>query len=224
MDKNQYRLKSFVWSSHAVIAQMLSSDSIQSILDVGSNDGFLGQSLDYKPRELCAIDKHNLSLPEAYSFFWQADLDCTDFAFLKGKTFQAIVSADVLEHLKNPNHIISRLKGCLDDTGFFIFSFPNMGFFLVRILSFLGVRPKMERGLYDKTHVHDFDLKVAKLFLNKCGLEILEFRAIPVPMPLFSTLFMERSPLFFVYRVMNLLAQKLPNLFAYQLIFKAKIK
>lgn len=222
MDKDQYSIKPFVWSSHTAIAQMLKDGNMDSILDVGSDKGFLGQSLTYKPRNLCAIDKENFSLPEIYSFFWQENLDHTDFFFLGNKTFQAIVLADVVEHLRSPDHVVSKLIEHLEKEGFFIFSFPNMGFFLVRILAFFGIRPKMERGLYDKTHLHDFDFKTAEGFLKKLGLEILEFRVTPAPLPIFSNLFKEGSPLFFLYKTMNFLAQKFPNYFAYQFIFKVK--
>jgi 2-polyprenyl-3-methyl-5-hydroxy-6-metoxy-1,4-benzoquinol methylase len=223
VDTNQYRVKPFRWSSHTVIAQMLGDTNADSILDVGSDEGFLGQSLTYKPRELWAIDKSNRSLPKIYSSFWQKDVDQLAFFFLGNKTFQAIVLADVVEHLRNPEQVVSNLKKHLDKGGFFIFSFPNMGFLPVRILDFLGIRPKMARGLYDRTHLHDFDLKTADLFLKNTGLEVLEFRVTAVPLPLFSNLFNEGSLLFFLYKIMNFLAQKFSALFAYQLIFKTKI-
>lgn len=233
MDKNRYNIKPFIWSSHTIIAQMLKDENTDSILDVGSDKGFLGQSLTYnnevvassayKPRDLWAIDKRNFSMPAMYSCFWKEDLNRTEFSFLRSKTFQAIVLADVVEHLRSPDRVVSKLIGHLEKGGFFIFSFPNMGFFLVRILTFFGIRPKMERGPYDRTHLHDFDIKTAEQFLKKLRLGVLEFRVTPMPLPLFSKLFKERSPLFFLYKTMNFLAQKFPNLFAYQLIFRAKI-
>lgn len=223
MDTDQYSVKSFIWSSHTVIAEMLRDTSVDSILNVGSDNGFLGQSLAYKPKNLCAIDKRNLSLPKIYSFFWKEDLDRTDFSFLGNKTFQAIVLADIVEHLRDPDYVVFKLMEHLEREGFFIFSFPNMGFFLVRILAFFGMRPKMERGLYDRTHLHDFDLETAERFLKVLGLKVVERRVIPVPLPLFSSLFQKGFLLFFLYRTVNFLAQRFPSPFAYQFIFRAQI-
>lgn len=223
MSKNHYDIKPFLWSSHTIIAQILINEHLDSILDVGSDKGFLGQSLNYKPVNLCAIDNNDQSLPQIYSLFWKEDLDFTDFFFLGNKTFQAIVLADVVEHLENPDYVVSKLKEHLENEGFFVFSFPNMGFFLVRILSFLGIRPKMNKGLYDRTHIHDFDFKTSRQFLKNLKLEVLEFRVTAVPLPLLSKIFQEGAPLFFIYGMMNFLARKFPNLLAYQFIFKAKI-
>lgn len=219
-----YSLKSFPWSSHAIVAKMLKEEDVDSILDVGSDNGFLGQSLEYNPKELCAIDEKEFHLPQIYSSFWKKDLDRTDFSFLADKTFRAIVLADVIEHLKKPEYVVFRLKEHLEKEGFFIFSFPNMGFFLVRIFNLFGIRPKMKKGLYDETHLHDFDLKTAIIFLGNLGLRVVDFKVAPVPLPLFSNLFKEGLPLFLLYKTMSFLAQKFPSLFAYQLIFKAKTK
>lgn len=220
----RYSLKSFPWSSHAIIARMLKEEDVDSIFDVGSSDGFLGQRLTYKPKKLCAIDKTEFYLPQVYSLFWKEDLDRTNFSFLKDKTFRAIILADVVEHLKKPEYVVSKLKQHLDNDGFFIFSFPNMGFFMVKIFDFFAVRPKMERGLYDQTHIRDFDLKTANVFLENLGFGVLDFRVTPVPLPLFSNLFKKGRLLFFLYKTINFLAEKFPSLFAYQLIFKVKIK
>lgn len=219
-----YSLKPFSWSSHVIVAEMLKEEGVDSILDVGSSDGFLGHCFTYKPKKLCAVDRKELHLPRIYSLFWKKDLDRTDFSFLADKTFQAIILADVIEHLKKPEYVISKLKQRLENDGFFIFSFPNMGFCVVKIFNFFGIRPKMERGLYDKTHIRDFDLKTVNVFLGSLGLRVVDFKVTPVPLPLFSNIFKNGSILFFLYKTMNFLAQTFPSLFAYQLIFKVKIK
>lgn len=223
MKKNVYRWKSFPWSSHTTIAALLESERADSILDVGSGAGFLGLSLSYAPRELCAVDREVPALPKNYTASWTADLDETDFSFLSDKRFRTIVLADVLEHLKDPRRVVLRLKKYAEPDGHFIFSFPNMECFAVQPFVFLGMKPKMKRGPFDATHLHDFTFESAQKIFKESGLEVIETRSTPLPLPLFFKIFGEEGSFFFIYRMMHRLAQKFPRHFAYQYIVRAKI-
>lgn len=101
------------------------------------------------------------------------DLESIDFdAALGERRFEVITIADVLEHLRDPATVLSKLKRYLAEDGFILASIPNVvhaGLILEMALGRFDYRPY---GLLDDTHLRFFTHKsVSKLFAD-CGLEI----------------------------------------------------
>ncbi|UQF11552.1 glycosyltransferase [Vagococcus lutrae] len=80
------------------------------------------------------------------SFEW-----CETF---KGRQFDYIVFADVLEHLANPEEVLRRVKDFLKPDGEILITFPNIAHNSVLIKLLNNELPWAEFGLLDKTHKH----------------------------------------------------------------------
>lgn len=218
----RYTLKTFVWSSHRLIADLLRELRSQTILDVGCGEGFLGRSLTYRPKKLVGIDVKPVHQNSNYAAVWQADIERDPLIFLNNQIFQTIVLADVLEHLNRPTQALQKVQRYLAPNGYIIVCVPNMGFWLARWLLFLGIRPKMSRGLFDSSHKHDFEFETIRDLIIRADLKLVKTIAVPVPLPLLSRLLDKGMPLNAIYRLVNLLAQRFPRSWAYQIIILTK--
>ena len=71
--------------------------------------------------------------------------------------FDAIILADVLEHLVSPASLLERLPDLLGPGGVVICSLPNVRDYSTfwRLLAY-GRWPKQSRGIHDRTHLHFF--------------------------------------------------------------------
>lgn len=215
-----YTVKVFDYSSHTIIARILQEANAQIILDTGCSEGFLKSVLLYNPKKLIGIDKNIEKKPQGYSQFIKADVEKNKFKL--NNRFDAIVLADILEHLEKPQVLLRKLKPYIKDNGFILVSVPNMDFFLVKILKLLGIAPHMDRGLFDKTHKQEFTLKEIKSLLISNGFKITEKVFTPIPLPLISRLFNKGNFLYPIYSLTASITAFLPSIFAYQIILKAK--
>ena len=75
---------------------------------------------------------------------------------LAGRRFDAIVAADVLEHLRDPRALLGRLRPLLATEGALILSVPNVAHNTVIAALLRGRFPYREKGLLDRTHLHFF--------------------------------------------------------------------
>jgi len=81
---------------------------------------------------------------------WENELD---------NNFDFIIFADVLEHLRNPQKVISRVKKFLKEDGYILTSIPNIGHNAIIMNLKKGIFDYTETGLLDNTHIHLFTRK-----------------------------------------------------------------
>lgn len=115
------------------------------------------------------------------------DLDALDLdAELGGEPkFDAIASADVIEHLKDPLGALRRLCRFLADDGRVVISIPNVAHGSVRLALLQGRFEYRDWGLLDSTHLRFFTRESFEALLDEAGLDLLELR--PHELPLGST-------------------------------------
>lgn len=217
-----YRLKTFPYSSHQQISQLLSEIKPQTILDLGCGEGHIGSLLNYQPKKLIGVDKEYYKDLINYTNFYQENLDQNTLKFLLNQKFEAIILADILEHLKSPEKLLKNCLKFLDNKGIIIISIPNTSYWLVRLLYFFKIRPKLNQTIFDKTHLHDFNLNISLQLLSKNKLSKIDLKVTAIPLPLLGKMFNKRGVAYFFYQFNYKLAQIWPNLFAYQLIITAK--
>ncbi|MDD2420865.1 MAG: class I SAM-dependent methyltransferase [Heliobacteriaceae bacterium] len=81
------------------------------------------------------------------------------------ETFDHVIFGDVLEHLKNPWAVLTRVKPLLKKDGSVIASIPNVGHISVLAGLIAGNWTYTTAGLLDKTHLRFFTLKeIQRLF------------------------------------------------------------
>jgi ubiquinone/menaquinone biosynthesis C-methylase UbiE len=94
--------------------------------------------------------------------------------------FDAMVFADVLEHLKDPQRILKEMLRYLAPRGIFVVSLPNVARFEVRLRLLLGRFAYATSGIMDRTHLHFYTYSSAKSLVESTGYRIgkIEFTGI----------------------------------------------
>jgi 2-polyprenyl-3-methyl-5-hydroxy-6-metoxy-1,4-benzoquinol methylase len=147
------------------------------ILDIGCGSGPLGALLrKYGHQiEIVGIDKDSKALETAapsYDRVFSMDLDAfVGIPYPQGY-FDAIVLADVLEHLKTPNDFLRTIGKYLAPTGMVVISLPNVARLEVRIKLLLGKFNYTPSGIMDKTHLHFYTYSTARSLVENAGFVI----------------------------------------------------
>jgi len=92
-------------------------------------------------------------------------------------TVDALVYADVLEHLVDPWALLKRHAGWLAPDGVVVACIPNMAHWSVHVHLLMGEWPHLEQGLFDRTHLRFFTLTSIRQLFASAGLQIVEVRA-----------------------------------------------
>ena len=100
---------------------------------------------------------------------------CDDIETYSWKTmtedvvFDYVIFADVLEHLRNPQHLIAELKNFINEKSSILVSVPNITHNAV-ILQLLNQRFDYQKtGLLDNTHIHFFTKETIKEMFEDAG-------------------------------------------------------
>ncbi len=213
------------WADRQMVALI---GEAKNVLEIGCASGHFGKYLKTKAGckcwaveldpELAEIAKPNYEQVLAGDI--QNPLTLEPYKNLK---FDVILCSNVLEHLTDPDKALVQLKNLLKPGGHFVIALPNVAHWSIRLNLLLGNFRYTESGILDRSHFKFFTLESATEFIRQAGLTLETwsfdwdngipkfdglFRRIPVLGPLF---------LKFFYSLF-------PGVFAYQYIFKAKIR
>lgn len=95
--------------------------------------------------------------------------------------YDVIVSADVIEHLRDPEPVLRQLVDMLADDGRIVLSVPNVGHAGI-IAALLGGRfDYTPTGLLDETHLRFFTWHSLERLLNRVGLEVTHRETVDAP-------------------------------------------
>jgi 2-polyprenyl-3-methyl-5-hydroxy-6-metoxy-1,4-benzoquinol methylase len=218
-----YRLHRDPRSSHQQISRYLKQLRPRLTLDVGAAQGFLGQLLSGSGLTLDAVEL-NPRWAEAARPFYRTVYPCAiEHAPLPpGTRYDAIVCADVLEHVPDPAGVISQLLKVATADAAFIISLPNVAHLAVRLMLLFGYFPRMDRGILDRTHLHFLTKDTARQLLESAGLQVQRVSCTGVPLD--EVFKKSEGKLLFnlAMRCQHLALSLLPRLFAMQWIFFAR--
>ncbi len=152
------------------------------VLDVGSGPGIVSGALVHlADKDVTCLDLAEHHLEEAArrgaQRTVQSDLRRRDWAAdLVGERFDAIILADVLEHLVDPSEILRdiRTQGLLDADGSLVISIPNSSHASILASLTAGDFPYRPTGLLDETHLRFFTLRSIRRLLEANGFGITE--------------------------------------------------
>ncbi len=182
-------------------------------LDVGCWTGNLGRELVNKKHcKVDGIDARKDVLIKAkgngYNNTFLINLNAEDLDLDKlTKKYNSIIFADVLEHLIDPETILSRLKKNLKPDGEIIISLPNVAFILNRLLLLCGRWEYTEFGTLDKTHLRFYTIKSVVKMVEAAG---------------YKTIKVKPYNQFGVLRHLNFITSIFPTLFSYQIMIIAR--
>ena len=86
-------------------------------------------------------------------------------------TYDAIIFADVLEHLPWPVGVLKRYLQYLAPGGSVIISLPNVGLWSVRFAHLFGRWNYEETGVLDRTHLRFFTRRTARWMIEEAGVK-----------------------------------------------------
>lgn len=156
----------------------------RKVLDIGCYCGGAGRWLKRKFPE-CQVIGIELSAAAAkhaakdYDEVIVASVENMDFPADKFADFDAIIAADVLEHLYNPWQLLQRLRPLLSAAGALYINLPN-----VRNLTHLALLAEGEwryqkAGILDITHIRFFTRRQALEMLENTGWKAEDLRFLP---------------------------------------------
>ena len=94
-----------------------------------------------------------------------------------------ILLLDIIEHLRNPESFLLRLREkCRKDTEILI-SVPNVAFLPIRLMLLFGRFNYGKAGILDKTHIRLFTYSSFRRLLKQGGFVIKKIKGIPAPFP-----------------------------------------
>ena len=158
------------------------------VLDVGCSSGYLGEALKQR-REArvwgIELDETDAAAARERGFeeVFAADLDRFDWHDLGQRTFDVVVFADVLEHLKRPGDAIRGAALHLAPDGLVIASIPNIAHLSIRVELMEGGFAYEKLGLLDDTHLKYFTKKTIEDLFQAAGLSIQRLEATLYDLP-----------------------------------------
>ena len=159
-------------SAAARLARMVEPG--QRVLELGTGPGTVTRILHSKGCQVTGVEIDPETLATCAPFCErtvQANLEDPDWAApLAGEKFDAVICADVLEHLRNPRPLLQQLHSFLKPGGSVLMSLPNASHLTV-VASLLGGRfPYQKNGLLDHTHLKFYGREDLNALLRECGL------------------------------------------------------
>lgn len=172
-------------SSHSLIWKWFEGRGVQGkrVLELGVGDASLTQRLSEAGAVIDGVEIDVLSADLAKPYCRRvmvSDLNQVETLGLD-TDYDFIVSADVLEHLHDPEMVLSVLKRHLKVGGHLVVSLPNVGNVYVRLNMLFGRFPYHSKGILDRTHMHFYTLKTAEHMLVKTGWVVEEKAQSAIP-------------------------------------------
>jgi 2-polyprenyl-3-methyl-5-hydroxy-6-metoxy-1,4-benzoquinol methylase len=202
------------WGGHKRLLALALAGGPRRALDVGCSSGYLARPLSAAGVEVTGLELDPVAADEARSSCAEVlvgDVETIELPFPVG-SFDVILCADVLEHLREPGAALERLRPLLRQGGRLVLTTPNVANWAMR-LSLLGGRWRYtDRGILDRTHVHFFTRKTLVETVEAAGYRIVVLDH-TAPVPVIGARGVERV----AHRVAGLR----PSLFAYQFIVAA---
>lgn len=221
---NHYVYKSIdPYSSHAQILTWVKQERPQKVLEVGTATGYLSSEMVKMGCTVTGIELDPIMAKTARRYCTKmivGDIEAMDISGLG--CYDAIICADVLEHLRNPCEILRRLSGLLDREGKILISLPNVAHIWIRLGLLFGYFSYSRSGILDETHLHFYTLESSKKLVADSGLNIVNIASTPAPLPLVFQATGEGRPLH-ILQVLNWgLARFAKSLFGYQFIITCR--
>jgi 2-polyprenyl-3-methyl-5-hydroxy-6-metoxy-1,4-benzoquinol methylase len=179
-DNTHYGLKTGYQSSHSMAIEAVPAHA--SVIDLGAGPGGVAQALVEKSCQVAVVDQHPLASEVADVQFFMQDLD-EPLAF-DTKPYQHILLLDMIEHLRNPELFLQRLRSQFThEKKTVIITTPNIAFLPERIMLLAGQFNYGKTGILDVTHTRLFTFRSLKRLLRDHGFRIKSIRGVPAPFP-----------------------------------------
>ncbi len=139
----------------AIISRWIGSGA--AVLDLGASTGALARLLAARGCVLDGVEIDPIAAATArpsYRSLVEADLETARLpALFEGRRYDAVVCADILEHLRDPGPLLDQARELLNPDGALLVSLPNVGYAGVVLELLAGEFNYRPLGILDSTHV-----------------------------------------------------------------------
>ena len=140
------------------------------VLDLGCATGTTGAALKQRqPCEVVGIELEPEYAREAATRLDRVLAEDVETAEPEGP-FDALIAADILEHLRDPWTALRRYAQRLDPGATAVVSLPNVAHWSTYAHLARGTWPRRPEGIFDATHLRWFTLRDAQELLTQAGL------------------------------------------------------
>lgn len=202
------------YSSHQLVLDK--ARGAKTVLDVGCSAGVLARDLKAQGALVDGIEYDAAAAAEAKAVCRQVlvgDLESMSLEGLDDGGYDAILCADIIEHLRDPTAALAKLRPHLRQGGKLIISVPNIANWSMRLTHLAGRWDYQERGLMDRTHLRFFTHRTIRKVVEEAGFTVQEVD-VSVPLPA-----LRREPF---NRLAHSLGRLWKNFLGYQFIVTAR--
>lgn len=184
------------------------------VLDVGCSSGYLARPLVANGCTVVGVEFDPDAAEEARSVCADVlvgDVETMELPFEEA-SFDVVLCGDLVEHLRDPEAFLARVRPLLRGDGRLVLTTPNVANWSMRLGLLAGRWRYTERGILDRTHAHLFTRKTLVETLERAGyrVDVLDFT---VPLPGLRNEATER--------IAHGIGRIRPSLFAYQFVVSA---
>jgi GT2 family glycosyltransferase/SAM-dependent methyltransferase len=168
-----YRRNRRPHGTHEVILRQVRAAS--SVLDVGCSTGYLGEELRGRGCRVWGLDRDAAAVAEATPWYEDVrilDLDVCDDLPWPDQSFDVVLCADVLEHLRDPVRALGLVRRYLSPGGRLVLSLPNVAHASVRLPLLVGRFDYRRSGILDETHLRLFTFRTTRALVESSGFTV----------------------------------------------------
>jgi methionine biosynthesis protein MetW len=169
----RYRLNRGRYGTHMTLVRLVPHGS--AVLDVGCASGYLGALLAQHGCRVWGLDADAeavAAVPACYEDVRVVDLEQAVELPWSQRSFDVVVVADVLEHLRDPRRVLRTLGRYVVPGGHVIVSLPNVAHVSVRLPLLFGRFAYRETGILDESHCHLYTFATARELVESSGLRV----------------------------------------------------
>lgn len=184
------------------------------VLDIGCSSGYLARPLVQRGCTVVGIEQDPVAAEQAREVCAEVlvgDAEEMELAFEPG-SFDVLLCGDLVEHLRDPQRFLSRIRPFLRPDGRLVLTTPNVANWANRLGLLVGRWRYTDRGILDRTHLHLFTRATLVETLERAGYCVVELDY-TVPVPGIGTAGVEGAA--------HAVGRLRPSLFAYQFVVSA---
>ena len=184
------------------------------VLDSGCSSGYLARPLVQRRCTVVGIEQDPVAAERARKVcveVFVGDAEEMELPF-EPASFDVLLCGDLVEHLRDPERFLTRIRPFLRPDGRLVLTTPNVANWANRLGLLIGRWRYTDRGILDRTHLHLFTRATLVETLDRAGYRVVELDH-TVPVPGIGTAAVERAA--------HAVSRLRPSLFAYQFVVSA---
>jgi 2-polyprenyl-3-methyl-5-hydroxy-6-metoxy-1,4-benzoquinol methylase len=154
------------------------------VLDIGCSSGYLARPLVARGCTVVGIEQDPVAAEQAREVCTEVlvgDAETLELPF-EPASFDVVLCGDLIEHLRDPERFLARVRPLLRSDGRLVLTTPNVANWANRLGLLVGRWRYTDRGILDRTHLHLFTRATLVETLRRAGYRVVQLDyTVPVP-------------------------------------------